>query len=77
MSVRTRQPPSSHPSTAAEWIEFYSEVILQKIAERLAAQYQITMTHLNRKKSPGHSVTPDVISYCQQKADFVLAGVGD
>jgi hypothetical protein len=35
------------------------------------------MTHLNRKKSPGHSVTPDVISYCQQKADFVLAGVGD
>jgi len=57
--------------------KFNSEVILRKIAERLAARYQVTLTHLNRKKSPGHSVTPDVITYFQQQADFVLAGVGD
>jgi hypothetical protein len=57
--------------------KFNSEVILRKVAQRLAAQYQVTMTHLNRKKSPGHSVTPEVIAYFQEKADFVLAGVGD
>jgi hypothetical protein len=57
--------------------KFNSEVVLRKIAERLASQYQISMTHLDRKKSPGHSVTPEAIALFQQKADFVLAGVGD
>ena len=57
--------------------KFNSEVILRKIAERLAARYQVTLTHLDRKKSPGHSVTPAAITFFQQKADFVLAGVGD
>src|SRR5712692_7578215 len=57
--------------------KFNSEVILQKIAERLAARYQIRMTHLDHKKSSGHSVTPETIALFQQKADFVLAGVGD
>ena len=57
--------------------KFNSEVILRKIAERLAARYQITMTHLDHKKSSGHSVTPEAITLFQQKADFVLAGVGD
>ena len=36
--------------------KFNSEVILRKIAERLTARYQISMTHLEHKKSPGHSV---------------------
>ncbi len=57
--------------------KFNSEVILRKIAERLAARYQVTLTQLNRKKSPGHSVTPDVLASFQRQADFVLAGVGD
>jgi hypothetical protein len=57
--------------------KFNSEVLLRKIAERLAARYQVTMTHLDHKKSPGHSVTPEAITLLQQKADFVLAGVGD
>jgi hypothetical protein len=57
--------------------KFNSEVILRKIAERLATRYQVTLTHLDRKKSPGHSVTPAAITFFQQKADFVLAGVGD
>src|SRR5215831_12445439 len=42
--------------------KFNSEVILRKIAERLAMQYQITLTHLDRKKSPGHSVTSEAIA---------------
>jgi len=57
--------------------KFNSEVILCKIAERLAARYQVTMTHLDHKKSSGHSVTPEAIALFQQKTDFVLAGVGD
>ncbi len=57
--------------------KFNSEVILRKIAERLATRYQVTLTHLDRKKSPGHSVTPEALTIFQQKADFVLAGVGD
>jgi hypothetical protein len=57
--------------------KFNSEVILRKTAERLAAQYQITMTHLDHKKSSGHSVTAEAIAIFRQKADFVLAGVGD
>ena len=57
--------------------KFNSEVILRKIAERLATRYQISMTHLDHKKSSGHSVTPEAIAFLQQKADFVLAGVGD
>jgi hypothetical protein len=57
--------------------KFNSEVILRKIAERLAARYQVTMTHLDHKKSSGHSVTPEAIALFQQKADFVVAGIGD
>ena len=57
--------------------KFNSEVILRKIAERLAARYQISMTHLEHKKSPGHSVAPEAITLFQRQTDFVLAGVGD
>ena len=57
--------------------KFNSEVILCKIAERLAARYQITMTYLDHKKSSGHSVTAEATTAFRQKADFVLAGVGD
>jgi hypothetical protein len=57
--------------------KFNSEVILRKIAERLAARYQVAMTHLDHKKSSGHSVTPEAVALLRQKTDFVLAGVGD
>jgi hypothetical protein len=57
--------------------KFNSEVILRKIADRLATQSDVTMTHLDHKKSSGHSVTSEAIALFQQKADFVLAGVGD
>jgi hypothetical protein len=57
--------------------KFNSEVILRKIAGRLAARYRVTMTHLDHKKSSGHSVTPEAVALLQQKTDFVLAGVGD
>jgi hypothetical protein len=57
--------------------KFNSDVILLKIAERLAARYQVVMTHLERKKSSGHSVTPEAMATLRHCADFVIAGVGD
>ena len=57
--------------------KFNSEVVLRKIAERLAARHHISMVHLDHKKSSEHSVTSEAIAIFQQKADFVLAGVGD
>ena len=75
----TSRPTSLHGLRVGlvENTKFNSEVILRKIAERLVARYQITMTHLDHKKSSGHSVTPAAIALLQQKTDFVLAGVGD
>jgi hypothetical protein len=57
--------------------KFNSDVILLKIAERLAARYHMAMTHLHRKKSSGHSVTSEAIATLRHCADFVIAGVGD
>ena len=57
--------------------KFNSEALLRKVAERLAARYQVSLTHLEHKKSSGHSVGPEALSLLQQQADFVLAGVGD
>ena len=75
----TSRPTSLHGLRVGlvENTKFNSEVILRKIAERLAARYHVAMTHLDHKKSSGHSVTPEAVSLFQQKADFVLAGVGD
>ncbi len=57
--------------------KFNSEVILRKVAERLALHYQVVLTHVERKKTPGHSVTPQAIAVFHEQADFVLAGIGD
>lgn len=57
--------------------KFNSETLLRKIAERLAARYQVSLTHLEHKKSSGHSVSPEALSLLKKQADFVLTGVGD
>jgi hypothetical protein len=57
--------------------KFNSEVILRKIADRLATRYQVILTHVEHKKSSGHSVTPEAVALFQEQTDFVLAGVGD
>ena len=57
--------------------KFNSDVILLKIAERLHERCGMTMVHLDRKKSSGHSVSDEAMALFQQRADLVLAGVGD
>ncbi len=57
--------------------KFNSDVILLKISERLHDRYGMSMVHLDRKKSSGHSVSDEAIALFQDKADLVIAGVGD
>lgn len=57
--------------------KFNSDVLLLKIAQRLHRRSGMTMVHLDRKKSSGHSVSDEALARFQQQADLVLAGVGD
>jgi hypothetical protein len=54
-----------------------SAVILRKVAQRLEAGYHMTMVHLERKRSPGHSVSEEALALFRRKTDFVISGVGD
>lgn len=57
--------------------KFNSAVLLLKIAERLHDRHGMSMIHLDRKKSSGHSLSDEALGLFQQRADLVLAGVGD
>jgi len=54
-----------------------SDVLLLKIADRLKAKYGIEMVLLHRKESASDYVTDAAIDELKQKADFVIAGIGD
>ena len=57
--------------------KFNSEAILRRIAERLDERYRMKMVHVDHKRSSGHSVSDEAIALLKQRADLVLAGVGD
>lgn len=54
-----------------------SDVLLLKIAERLKERFGMEMVLIHRKKSSGDHVTDNVIMDLKEKADFVIAGIGD
>jgi hypothetical protein len=54
-----------------------SAEILRRMADRLERRFHTTLVHLDRKRSSGHSVSNEAIALFQQKADLVIAGVGD
>ena len=54
-----------------------SDVLLLKIVERLKEQFGMEMVLINRKKSAADHVTDNVIMDLKEKADFVIAGIGD
>ena len=54
-----------------------SDVLLLKIADRLKANYGVQMGLLRRKASASDYVTDEAIDELKQKADFVIAGIGD
>jgi len=57
--------------------KYNSDVLLLKIAEQLKNRFGMEMVLLNRKKSASDHVTDEAISDLKEKADFVIAGIGD
>ncbi len=57
--------------------KFNSAAILEKIGERLARQYGITVSRMIRKRSPSHAVTEEAADELRRISDFVVSGIGD
>ena len=57
--------------------KFNSKALLLKVAQRLERQHGMTVTLLNRKRSPSHEVDPAAVREFKTKADFVVSGIGD
>jgi hypothetical protein len=54
-----------------------SDVLLLKIADRLKDRFGMEMTFLAGKKTAADFVSEDLIAEFREKADFVIAGIGD
>ncbi len=54
-----------------------SKTLLLKVAQRLEQRHGMTVTLLNRKRSPSHEVHPDAVQAFKAQADFVVSGIGD
>jgi hypothetical protein len=57
--------------------KYNSDVLLIKIAERLVKKFQMEIVRMHRKKSASDYVTDEAIMDLKERADFVLAGIGD
>jgi hypothetical protein len=54
-----------------------ADVLLLKIAELLKDRFAMEMTFLAGKKSAADFVSEDLIAEFRERADFVIAGIGD
>ena len=54
-----------------------AEPLLRRLAQRLSERHGITVTHVDRKRSPSHEVTEAALGELKRKADVVVSGVGD
>ncbi len=57
--------------------KYNSKTLLLKIADRLKAGYETETTHLVTKASAGHAVSDAATTDFKNKADIVIAGIGD
>ena len=57
--------------------KYRSRDLLLKIADRLKQKYNMEMTLINKKKSAGSPVDDGAVAEFKNKADFVIAGIGD
>jgi hypothetical protein len=57
--------------------KFNSKALLLKVAQRLEQRHGMTVTLLNRKRSPSHEVAAEAVQEFKTKADFVVSGIGD
>ena len=51
--------------------------ILEKVADRLAAQHGTRVTVRDVKRSPSHEIDAKAIAALKRDADLVISGVGD
>jgi len=78
--VRLAPRPKSLQGLRVGLIEntkFNSKALLLKVAQRLEQRHGMTVTLLNRKRSPSHEVEADAVREFKTKADFVVSGIGD
>jgi hypothetical protein len=57
--------------------KFNSDTLLKKLAERLATRHQMTVTAMNRKRSPSHEIDEAGIRALRAQSDLVISGIGD
>jgi hypothetical protein len=57
--------------------KFNSKALLLKVAQRLEARHGMTVTLLDRKRSPSHEVAPEAVQAFKAQTDFVVSGIGD
>jgi hypothetical protein len=57
--------------------KFNAEPILQRLARHLGKRHGMTVTHLDRKRSPSHEVAETAIETFKGRVDFVVSGIGD
>jgi hypothetical protein len=54
-----------------------SDILLAKLAERLAARHHMTVSARNRKRSPSHEVDEAGVAALRAQCDLVISGIGD
>ena len=54
-----------------------SDTLLKKVAERLARRHHMTVTAINRKRSPSHEIDEAGIKALRAQCDLVISGIGD
>ena len=57
--------------------KFNSDVLLQRMAERLGRRHGMTVARMVRKRSPSHEVDEASLEVLRAQADFVVSGIGD
>jgi len=57
--------------------KYNANVILKRVAKLLEERHGMRTTHMDVKVSPAHTVEGPAIATLRERADFVIAGVGD
>ena len=57
--------------------KFNSDVLLQRLADRLDRRHGMTVARMVRKRSPSHEVDEAAIEVLRAQSDFVVSGIGD
>jgi len=57
--------------------KFNSDVLLQRMADRLGRRHGMTVSRMVRKRSPSHEVDEAAVETLRAQSDFVVSGIGD